>query len=75
MTPMQLKKAIEDEWDRITLKEVNECILGSSRGKSDAGGVKKGKPSMQDRIQQCYDRNGLSTEFCALEVEIWWFSP
>ena len=63
ITSRQLRAAIKEEWEKITLEEINECILGSPRGKPDARGVKKGKPSMQDRVQQCYDRNGYSTEF------------
>jgi transposase len=39
MTPKQLRKAIEQEWKKITLKEVNECILNRPKGKSDARGV------------------------------------
>lgn len=62
-TPEQLRKAIEQEWKNITLEEINECILGSPNGKKDARGVKKGKPNWHDRVQQCWERNGYSTQF------------
>ncbi len=62
-TSEQLRKAIEQEWKKITLEEVNECILGSPKGKKDARGVKKGKPNWHDRVQQCWKRNGYSTQF------------
>ena len=63
MDHRQLRKAIEDEWKKISLEEINELIVGSPVGKSDARGVKKGKPSMQDRVEECYVREGRSTEF------------
>jgi hypothetical protein len=63
MNYRQLRKAIEDEWNKITLEEINECIIGSLKGKPDARGVKTGKASMQDRVEQCYQRDGRSTEF------------
>ncbi len=62
-TSEQLRKAIEQEWKKITLQEVNECILGSLKGKPDARGVKKGKANWHDRVQQCWERNGYSTQF------------
>ena len=37
----QLRQATEEEWKNITLEEVNECILGSPKGKPDARGSKK----------------------------------
>lgn len=52
-TSEQLRKAIEHEWKQITLQEVNECILGNCKGKSDARGVKKGKANWHDRVKQC----------------------
>ena len=55
MTSRQLRKVIEEEWEMITIEEVNETILGSPKGKPDARGVKKGKPSIQDRVEQCYN--------------------
>lgn len=53
----------KQEWKKITLQEVNECILGSPKGKPDARGVQKGKANWHDRVQQCWERNGYSTQF------------
>ena len=60
----QLREAIEYEWDRITLVEINEAILGAKGSKKDSRGVKGGKNcSMKNRMEQCYERHGYATEF------------
>ena len=64
MSHQQLKKAIEEEWDRIEQWEVDECILGSKRNMGQRPGGGSGKDChIQNRIQQCIDRKGLATEF------------
>ena len=64
MTPKELKQAIELEWSKIELWEINECIFGSSRGPDKGKGGAKGKNChIQNRIDQLVDRDGLATEF------------
>ncbi len=46
----ELKKAIQEEWDAITLNEINNYILG-------------GKYHMNKRMNQYYGRNGYSTQY------------
>ncbi len=64
MSHQQLRKAIEYEWNRIQQWEIDECILGGNRA---PGKEKKGRTAkdchIQDRIDQCEERNGLSTKF------------
>ena len=63
-TDKALRKAIEKEWTLLSFKEINECILGSRRGPDRGKGGAKGKNCcIQNRINQCIERNGLSTEF------------
>ncbi len=63
MTPEQLRKAIEKEWNAIEQWEIDKCILRSS-GKPDKRGGSKGKNCyIQNRVDQCIERKGLATEF------------
>ena len=60
----ELENAIYDEWAKITYDEINECILGSTRGPNKGKGGAKGKDChWRARLEQCSERNGLSTEF------------
>ena len=45
----ELRAAIEEEWGKITLKQINDLIIG--------------KKGMHARVQECYERNGLQTRF------------
>ena len=64
MNHKQLRKAIVDEWKAIDQKEIDECILGSPDQPSKRCGTKKGKNCyIQDRVDQCIERKGLSTQF------------
>ena len=64
MTHQQLRKAIEKEWNNISYEEINEVIFGRPRGRDKGHRGAKGKDChIQQRIEQCIDRNGLSTEF------------
>ena len=59
-----VRHAIEREWELIEQWEIDECILGSARGVDRGKGGKAGKDChMWNRIEQCIERNGLSTEF------------
>ena len=65
MTHQQLRSAIQKEWDNIQQWEIDECILGSpdQPGKRGKKG-KKGKDYyIQNRVNQCLERKGLSTKF------------
>ena len=53
MDHKQLRRAIEIEWDRITIAEINAAILGSKEHP---------RRHMRERLVQCFERNGLSTE-------------
>ena len=50
MSKEQLQEAIQQEWARITIEEVNNCIFGA-------------KYHVQLRHEQCYERNGYATQF------------
>lgn len=64
MNHKELRKAIEKEWNAIEQWEIDEYILGSERGPDHGKGGKKGKNCyIQNRVNQCIERNGLSTEF------------
>ena len=63
MTANQLRKAIEKEWKAITQDEIDECILGSPDKPGKRGGSKGKNCYIQNRIDQCIERKGLSTEF------------
>ena len=65
MTHQQLRDAIEEEWDRIEQWEIDEYILGSNR-RGPKGGKLDKDCHMQKRVEQCKERDGLSTEF-------WWY--
>ncbi len=63
-TYQELEDALYQEWDKITLDEINECILGSKRGPDKGKGGAKGKSChWRNRLLECSERNGLSTRF------------
>ena len=63
MTAQQFRKVIEKKRNVITQKKIDECILRSSE-KSDKRNDFKGKNCyIQNRVNQCIERKGLTTEF------------
>ena len=49
----QLRRAIQEEWDHITIEEINEAILGSK---------KHPNRHMHARFEQVVERRGFATE-------------
>ena len=54
MISTQLRKIIENEWKKITLKKINEIILSSLKNKSDVKEIKKEKFNIHDRVKKCF---------------------
>jgi transposase len=52
----ELKEAIEAEWDKISLDEINRYIIGAEKGRKRGWG-------WTDRLGVCIERNGLMTPF------------
>ena len=63
MDHKELRKAIEQEWNAIEQWEIDECILGSPGKPGPQGGSKGKNCYIQNRVDQCIERKGLSTEF------------
>jgi transposase len=55
-TKDELREAIQTEWDRITLDEINRYIVGAGKGR-------KKHWDWNTRLEECIARNGLITQF------------
>jgi hypothetical protein len=55
-TREELKEAIKLEWKAITLKEINQYIIGAEKGR-------KRDWNWDNRLKECIARNGLMTQF------------